>query len=91
MTKLELANRLAANHGITKVAAKAIVDDVATALCEELYASGHTRLHGFGSFDAYRAAERPGFNPHSGEPLTIPASMRIRFRPVDAVKQALNA
>lgn len=91
MSKKDLAEKLTTGGaGLSKGAAVAAIDIIAAALTEELANTGETRLPGFGTFKLYQTAERIGFNPHTQQKMLIPATTRVRFRAVAAVKQAVN-
>lgn len=48
------------------------------------------KLTGFGTFERARVAARPGRNPKTGVPITIPATVRARFVPGAAFKAKLR-
>jgi nucleoid DNA-binding protein len=45
---------------------------------------------GFGTFTKRRRGERPGRNPRTGDPITIPASTTLAFAPGLDLKSLLN-
>jgi nucleoid DNA-binding protein len=48
-------------------------------------------IAGFGKFMVMNRAARTGTNPKTGQPIDIPASKRLVFKPVRAITEALNA
>jgi DNA-binding protein HU-beta len=81
MTPAQMAVYLLDKAGISKVQAKATLDELSTLTVRELKREG-TRLAGLGIF---RKPARPrlGFcrNPTTGEQIKIPARTRLRFTP----------
>lgn len=90
MTKAELISHLAENAGLTKVQADKALNALVAAVTGELKTSGALTLAGLGSFVLTRRAARPGLNPQTKAPLTIPASNSVRFKPAKALKDAVN-
>jgi DNA-binding protein HU-beta len=43
-------------------------------------------LMNFGTFEVRLSAERPGRNPHSGAPMNVPPTWRLRFSPGAALR-----
>src|SRR5690625_3783060 len=64
----------------------AILDEVTNALARKESVS----LVGFGTFEVRHHAARKGKNPQTGEPLDIPASNNVGFRPGKALRDALR-
>ncbi len=90
MNNSDLAEALAAEHGVTKADARKLVDSVfaniagAAAKCEEI------SLNGFGKFKLKDTPERQGRNPSTGEAITIAASRKLTFAPAKAVRDRMN-
>lgn len=84
LTKSVLTETVAAKTGQSPSVVKAVID---TALAEIVAgtAAGHkVQLTGFGSFETKQRAARTGRNPRTGEPVEIPASARLTFKPSKA-------
>src|SRR5690625_1588575 len=64
----------------------AILDEVTKALARKESVS---RV-GFGTLEVRHRAARKGKNPQTGEPLDIPASNNVGFRPGKALRDALR-
>ena len=88
MTNKDIADALAARHGISKAGARAQVAAVLEAIADGV-AKGDVALAGFGKFSASHRAARPGRNPRSGETIVIGPSTRIVFRAAKALKDRL--
>ena len=48
-------------------------------------------VRGFGSFDLRHRASRIGRNPKSGESLSLPAKVRIHFKPGKEMRDRVDA
>ena len=91
MNTADIADKLAADHGLTKSNAKALVEGVLKAITEGVAAGAEISLPGFGKFKVKESPAREGRNPQSGEMIQIAASKKLSFVPAKAVKDALNA
>ncbi len=101
MTKQELIERIYRIKGlppdITKKTVTLIVDAVFSEIGDYFVKSKVTRaltpkftFPGFGTFTKRKRSERPGRNPQTGDPITIPASFTIAFAPGVDLKALLN-
>jgi DNA-binding protein HU-alpha len=63
-----------------------ILDEITNALSREETVS----LIGFGSFSLRARSARTGRSPATGEPIEIPASTGVGFKPGKALKEAVN-
>ena len=81
MTKAELVAKMADDAGITKGAAEDALNGLISAMSNALAAGEKITLVGFGAFDVSERPQREGRNPRTGEPITIPASKVVRFKP----------
>lgn len=86
----EIAEKIAAGNGLTKVQAKSIVDGVFKAIADAAASGGETSLPGFGKFKVKEAPAREGRNPSTGATIKIAASKKLTFTPAKAIKDALN-
>ena len=90
MNTTDLIEKLAVAQGLTKVAAKAIVDDVLQAITEAAAAGEDVNFPGFGKFKVQERAAREGRNPQTGGTVQIAASKKLAFQPAKALKDKLN-
>ena len=91
MNNADLADHLAAGHGLTKSAAKQIVDDLLKAIGDAAAKGDEISLNGFGKFKVQARPARTGRNPATGAAITIAAATKLSFVPAKALKDALNA
>jgi DNA-binding protein HU-beta len=90
MNNSDLAESLAASHGITKTDARAMVDAVFASIAEAAAKGEEISLNGFGKFKVKDSPAREGRNPSTGATIQIAASRKLSFTPAKAVKDKLN-
>ncbi|WP_313442502.1 HU family DNA-binding protein [Novosphingobium sp.] len=90
MNNSDLAEKLAAEAGITKADAKKTVDAVFLAIADAAAAGEEISLNGFGKFKVKDSPAREGRNPSTGETIQIAASKKLTFVPAKAIKDKLN-
>ena len=93
MTKQELIDKIQ-SHTPSAVLPKTVIDNVLTALAmvvqDELAAGGDVTLPGVGKLGVKPTAARTGRNPKTGEVLEIAAGRKLTFKPLLALKQAVD-
>ncbi|WP_022681878.1 HU family DNA-binding protein [Sphingobium bisphenolivorans] len=90
MNNTELAETLAAEHGLTKADARKYVDGVFSAIAGAAAKGSEISLNGFGKFKVKDQPAREGRNPSTGAVIQIAASKKLTFTPAKAVKDQLN-
>lgn len=90
MNRNEIARRLAAETGLGYQATDVFVGRLIALIESELEAGGDVALAGFGAFTVKQRAARTGRNPRTGEPLEIPASRTVAFKPAKALRERMN-
>lgn len=86
----EIADKIAGAYGLTKMQAKALVDDVFKQIADAAAGGAETSIPSFGKFKAKRTAAREGRNPSTGASIKIAAATKLTFMPAKALKDALN-
>jgi DNA-binding protein HU-beta len=89
MTQAQVMNVLAEKIGVSKTAAKLILDELNKLVVRELKKEGSIRLAGIGIFRKRKLKARVGRNPATGEQIKIPARTRMRFTPAKALKDSV--
>jgi DNA-binding protein HU-beta len=89
-TTNEIADKIAAEHSLSKAQAKTIVESVFKQITDAALAGAETSIPSFGKFKLKDAPEREGRNPATGATIKIAASKKLTFTPGKAVKDALN-
>ena len=90
MNNADLAERLAADQGLTKADARKYVDGILAAIVDAAAAGQEVSLNGFGKFKLKETAAREGRNPATGATIQIAAAKKLTFAPAKAVKDKLN-
>jgi DNA-binding protein HU-beta len=95
MTKQELIDAVVAqadDKGIelTKKDAASIVDDLFDVVSQAVSEDGRFSYPGFGTFTKKHRKARKGKNPRTGDPIDIPASNSVGFKPAPALKERVN-
>ncbi len=90
MNTADIADHLAAAHGMTKADAKKVVDGVFAAVTNAAAKGEEVSIPGFGKFKVKSSPAREGRNPSTGLPIKIAASRKLAFTVAKAVKDKLN-
>jgi DNA-binding protein HU-beta len=91
MNHSDFVQKITEAAGISKAAASQAVDALIETILDAAQAGDEVRVSGLGTFDVVTREARPGRNPQTGEPISIPASKALRFRAGKAAKDQLNA
>jgi len=86
VTKTELVDIVARDLGLSKVDAQKTVETVFEKIAEGLARDAKVQIQGFGTFQAKMRKERMGRNPQTKEPMLIPASKTVTFKPGQDLK-----
>lgn len=89
MNKVELVAAVAAEAGLTKVAAQKAVEATTAAIAAALTKGENVQLIGFGTFAVVERAERNGVNPATGKAIKIAAKKVVKFKAGKALAEAL--
>lgn len=95
MTKSELINAVndaAAEEGIdlTKKDTGTLIDIVFETVSSAIEDEQRFSYPNFGTFNVKHRKAREGRNPRTGEPIHIPASNTVGFKPSPALKDQVN-
>ena len=92
MTLNDLIDHVAAaNAGLSKIQAKALVDGVFAQIREAALRGEEVSLPGFGKFKVQDKPARTARNPRTGEAMQVAATRKVAFQPAKALKDALGA
>jgi DNA-binding protein HU-beta len=89
-TTNEIADKIAVEHGLTKVQGKGVVEAVFSAIIAASTAGNATSIPGFGKFKVKDTPEREARNPATGATIKVAAAKKLTFAPGKALKDALN-
>ena len=90
MKNSDLADAVAAEHGLNKADARKIVDGLFSAIAAAASKGEEISLNGFGKFKVKDSPAREGRNPATGAAMQIAASKKMSFSPAKALKEQLN-
>jgi nucleoid DNA-binding protein len=85
----ELTKRIAVQAGLTQKKAAEVLEATLDNIRDSLKSGNEVRLVGFGSFKVRRSAARKGVNPRDRQPLSVPATNRVRFSPGKELSEAV--
>ena len=82
MNKAELVDEVhrLLGDGTSRAAAERAADTVLHAIKKGLRRDAEVHLVGFGTFTVAQRSARKGFNPHTRQPMKIPAMKLVRFK-----------
>lgn len=86
MNRTDLANRIAAEHNLTKTRAEQIVTDVFQTIAAEVQLGTEVSIAKFGKFKAANRAARIARNPQTGESIKVAAKRALKFSPASNLK-----
>jgi DNA-binding protein HU-beta len=87
MNKAEMIEKIAAEHEVSKVKAKEILDQVFGFVGTDLKKEGRFAFPGLGTFTVSKRAARTGRNPATGAPIKIKAANTVRFKAAPTLKE----
>lgn len=90
MTKANLVDKIATKAGMTKVNAERALNIFLESIQESLVTDQKLTLVGFGTFSVEERQARQGRNPRTGDPINIPASKVVKFKPGKVLKESVN-
>ena len=91
MTKAELVDRVyrAMEDAVTKKAVEEILDAGFEEIRKSVKKEKRFSYPGFGTFTVRLRKARRGVNPQTGQPIKIPASKTVGFKPAPVFKKGL--
>jgi DNA-binding protein HU-beta len=90
MNKSDLIDAMAADAGISKVAAKAALESFTSNITLSLQKKEKVALVGFGTFSVSERAARSGRNPQTGATIQIAAKNVAKFKAGAGLSDAVN-
>ena len=82
----EFVKKLAENMGTSQKDARACLDAVLETMTGYFYEGQEVKFLGFGSFPVVMVKARTCRNPNTGAKITVPAYMKVTFRPGRALR-----
>ena len=90
MNKKELIEKLSERSGKTKTESADFLKIFIDVVSDALDRGDDVQVFGFGTFRVQDRVERLGRNPHTGEPLIIPACRKVSFKANAALEDLIN-
>lgn len=90
MNKKELVEAVSEERRLTKKDAEILVDTVFDMITKRMAEGDKVLISGFGTFKVNHRNARKGISPKTQEPMTIPASNTVTFKPSNRLKDAMN-
>jgi DNA-binding protein HU-beta len=89
MNKGDLVESVASQTNESKAQAARMVDAVLESIARGVSEDGRVVLAGFGSFERRVRPARKGVNPSTKQPMTIPETTTIGFKPSQTLRDSL--
>lgn len=90
MNRIELVEKIAAVHNVSKAEAARILETVTGSIVAAVKKGDPVQIVGFGTFKQVARAARSGFNPSAGTKIKIAAQKVPKFVPGAAFKAAVD-
>jgi DNA-binding protein HU-beta len=90
MNRIELIEKLATAHNLSKAEAGRILETLTSTIIAAVKKDDPVQLVGFGTFKQVARAARTGFNPQAGTKIKIAAAKVPKFTPGTAFKAAVD-
>ena len=90
ITKKILVAEIAKTSKVPQATVKLVLEIFVSELTGHLVKGDHVNVDGFGTFTVVERAARTGRNPHTGEPLEIPARKAPDFKFGKNIKDAVK-
>lgn len=90
VTKADLVSHIAGETGLKKVEVERTLASLTGAIKQSLEDGKKVTLVGFGTFLVAEHSTRMGRDPRTKQPIQIPASKKVKFKPGKAMKTAVN-
>lgn len=90
MNKTELISIVSENAGLSRKDTERMLGAAIDAITSALVKGEKVQLSGFGTFEAKDRKARIGRNPHTKQPIEIPATRIPAFSPSKALKDAVG-
>jgi len=91
MTNSQFVTTLAEKCGLSKSQAGAFLGNVVDTITNAVKKGDPVKIPNLGGWKKRKSAARIGRNPQTGEPLKIPARVKVRFSVAKSFKEAVLA
>lgn len=87
--KKDIVARVAREAGYSQHTVATIVDTLLEDIINEMSNGNNVHFRGFGTFQLDSRKPKVGRNPHTNEPVNIPARIFPKFKPSELMKSAV--
>ena len=91
MNKSDLINQVSNDTGLTKTKTGEVIDSITKSMKSALTNGDKVTLVGFGSFSTTNRKSRKGRNPKTGEVISIPEKVVVRFKSGSYLSESVNS
>ena len=89
ITKRELSDSIARKLEQTQIITREVIQAFLDECVKELAKSNRLEFRDFGVFETVKRAEKQARNPKTGEIVTVPPKMVVKFKPGRLMKKSL--
>ncbi len=89
-TKRELSDSIARKKGHTQVITREVIQAFLDECVNELAKGNRLEFRDFGVFETVKRAKKQARNPKTGEIVTVPPKMVVKFKPGRLMKKSLS-
>ncbi|MGH1460976.1 MAG: HU family DNA-binding protein [Neptuniibacter sp.] len=90
ISNIQSQMQLIDDRDVSKADVESLLKSLETTIHDGLCNGREVVLPGIGKLSKGQRAERKGRNPQTGEEITIPAANTVKFKPLKALKDAIN-
>lgn len=88
--KEDIIARVSSETGYSQKIVGSVIDMLLADITDEMSSGNKVQFMGFGTFEPKKMAERMGRNPHTNQPVPIPARVVPSFKPGNRLKAAVT-
>lgn len=90
VTRADLSEAVYQKLGLSRTESATLVEEVLSAICDELARGDSVKLSSFGSFNVRSKGQRVGRNPKTGVEVAIEPRRVLVFKPSNVLKARIN-
>ena len=90
LSKSDIVSLVVEDMPLSKIDVERVIDKLFSTIESQIAQRKDIRVYGFGVFSAQKREERTAFNPKTREKIQVPAQWVPKFRPMAALKNAVN-
>ena len=90
LSKDDIISSVAEGMSLSKIDVERVIDKLLSTIEDQMAQRKDIRFYGFGVFSVQRREERTAFNPRTREKIQVPEQWVPKFRPMAALKNAVN-